>query len=280
MSYYSFVKTPEEMAWAKDGANCAWMKNCEGLYAAWETDPELLARIVPTPLKPVLPIAIAYVLEAHNPTFSTAYKEAALMTIVTDGEKTGNYCLGLLLTGSDNPVTTGREEFGIPKKNADCIDIRRIGNKAFATVDRCGIRILDIEADMGEYNNEMGAQVLGGKTLGEYSDGVSFYYKFDIDQDPDCNVYFSNLRRLDVRTRRCFNTWTAGAAQIRLKPSVNDPWAELVVKQPIGAAWSNFELGLLGCLKQVQVDGIDDVIPYLIAGRYDSPFYGYPNQIL
>jgi acetoacetate decarboxylase len=268
------------MAWAKDGAHCAWMRNCEGLYAAWESDPELLARIVPPPLKPLLPVVLVYVIEAHNPSFSTAYKEAALMTVVSDGEKAGNYCLSLLLTGSDNPVTTGREEFGIPKKNADHIDLRRVGNTAFASVKRCGIRLIDIEAELGDYNNEMGARILGGKTLDEYSDGVSFYYKFDIDQDSDCNVGFSNLRMLDVRTRRRFHTWTAARAQIALKPSVNDPWAELLIKDPIGAAWSKFDLGLLGCHKQVSLKNLDAVIPYLIAGRYDAPFYGYPTQIL
>lgn len=280
MSNCSFVKTPQEMAWAQDGANAAWMNNCEGLYAAWKADPELLARIVPAPLKPAMPIVLVYVIEAHNPTFSTAYKEAAIMTIATDGEKIGNYCAALLLTGSDNPVTTGREEFGIPKKNADRIDIRRVGDKAYASVDRCGVRIIDLEVDMGSYNNEAGEKVLGGKTLGEFSDGISYFYKFDIDQDPDCNVLFSNLRLLDIRMRRRFNTWEAGSVQIAMKPSINDPWAELAVLEPLGAAWSNFDLGVLGCQKQVAVEGIDEIIPHLIAGRYDSPFYGYQNQIL
>lgn len=280
MANCSFLKTPEEMAYAKDGANAAWMNNCEGIYAAWEVDLETLEKLIPKPLKPVMPYAIAYVIEAHNPTFSTAYKEAAIMGLVTDGEVVGNYCFGLLLTGSDNPVTTGREEMGIPKKNADNIDIRRIGDKAYATVDRMGIRVLDIELDMGDYNSEVGAKLLGGKTFNEYSDGCSYFYKFDIDQDSNCNVVFDNVRLLNIKMRRLFRQWDAASAQIKMTPSVNDPWAELAVKTPVGGAWGNFDLGILGCQKQVAVPETDEVIPLLIAGRYDSPFYGQPNQVL
>jgi acetoacetate decarboxylase len=280
MSNCSFVKTPEEFAYAQDGANAAWMKNCEGLYVAWAADQEVLAKVLPTPLKPIAPVVVSYVIEAHNPTFSTAYKEAALLIPATDGENKGNYSVALLLTGSDNPVTTGREEFGIPKKNADRIDLRRLGDKAYAAVDRMGVRILDVEVELGGYNSEMGATVFGNKTLGEAVDGVSFFYKFDIDQDPDCNVVFSNLRLLNVRSCLRYYSWEPGAAQVRLTPSINDPWAELGVLQPLGAAWTTFDLGLLGCRGQVPVPVIDEVIPRLIAGRYDSPFFGQKNQVL
>jgi acetoacetate decarboxylase len=280
MSKCSFVKTAEEMAFAQDGANAAWMNNCEGLYAAWEADPEVLANVLPAPLKPVLTYVLVYVIEARNPTFSNPYKEAAIMMIVTDGEKMGNYCASLLLTDSDNPVTTGREEFGIPKKNADRIEIRRLGDRAYACVERMGVRLIELDVELGDYNNEAGAKVLGGKTLEEFSDGASYFYKFDIDQDPDCNVLFSNLRLLNVRMRRRFHSWDAGSVKVALQPSINDPWAELAVKRPIGAAWSNFDLGVLGCQQQVAVPQIEEVIPRLIAGRYDSPFYGQMNMIL
>ena len=280
MSNCSFLKTPAEMALAKDGTNPPWMNNCEGVYAAWETDPELLAKLVPAPLTPAMPLVIAYVIEAHNPTFSTAYKEAAIMTLVTDGEMMGNYCFGLLLTGSDDPVTTGREELGIPKKNADKIDIRRVGDKAYATVDRYGVRVIDIELDLGDYNCEAGAKVLGGKTFNEYSDGCSYFYKFDIDQAADCSVVFSNARLLRVKMRRLFRAWDAASAQIKMTPSINDPWAELFVKAPLGGAWGNFDLGILGCQKTTPIDDIDALIPHLIAGRYDSPFFGQPCQVL
>lgn len=269
------------MAWVQDGTkNIPWMNNCEGLYAAWETDMETLAKLIPAPLTPVIPYVIAYVVEARNPTFCNAYKEACVMTVVTDGEKMGNYTFGLLLTDSDNPVLTGREELGIPKKNADLIDIRRLGDKAYATVDRMGIRVFDLEVELGDYNNEAGAAVLGGKPLGEDTEGISFFYKFDVNQNANCDVVFSDLRMLDVRMVSNLHTWEAGAASIELGPSINDPWAELVVKQPIGAAWTIFDLGILGAQKVTPLDMVDKVIPHLIAGRYDASFVGNPNQIL
>ncbi|MDR3308105.1 MAG: acetoacetate decarboxylase family protein [Coriobacteriales bacterium] len=280
MSNCSFVKTDKEMAYVQDGANAAWMKNCEGLYVAWSADAAILAKVVPAPLKLAAPLVIAYVIETHNPTFSTAYKEAALLIPVTNGDKGGNYSVALLLTGSDNPVTTGREEFGIPKKNASAIELRRLGDKAYATVERMGVQILDIEVELGNYNTEMGANVFGNRVLNEFIDGVSYFHKFDIDQDSQCNVSFSNLRLINVRSCLRYHTWEPGAAQVELKPSINDPWAELAVLQPLGAAWATFDLGLLGCQEQIALSNIDEVIPRLIAGRYDSPFFGAKNQIL
>jgi acetoacetate decarboxylase len=56
-----------------------------------------------------------------------------------------------------------------------------------------------------------------------------------------------------------------------MEPSLDDPWAELSVVRPIGAAYSKNSNRVLGVSKLADFDGkeADNLISYLLSGLWD-----------
>lgn len=279
MANCSFKKTPEEMEIYKSGGNGAWMNNCEGIFIAWAANPESIKKILPPPLQMLAPVVSAYIIEAHDPTFTNSYKEAALILPALYNGKPGLYPISMLLQGSDNAVFTGRDEYGIPKKNADSIRLYRMGNSAHATVERYGVKLIDVTCEIGQYNaSGMAEQVFGDTTPEKAIDGREFFYKYSIDKDERGVSSFSNLNLLELHGQMKYHSWEAASAQVALQSTENDPWAELQAVNVLGAAWTKLDIGLLGA-KANSLDNVDEIIPYLL-NRYDSPIFGKVNKVL
>lgn len=278
MANSSFVKAPEEMETYKAGGNGAWMNNCEGMFMAWATKPELIKKLLPSPLQMAAPVVTAYIIEAHDPTFTNSYKEAALILPALYNGKMGLYPISMLLQGSDNAVFTGRDEYGIPKKNAESISLNRVGNSAHATVVRYGAKIIDVDCEIGQYNvPSMAGQVFGDTTPEKAIDGREFFYKFDIEKDENAKSSFSNLKLLELHGQMKYHSWEAASAKVSLQSTENDPWAELEIVNVLGASWTKLDIGLLGAKANI-LNNIDEVMPYLL-NRYDSPIFGKANRI-
>lgn len=276
----SFVKNEAEVKHFEN--TVSWMNECEGLFAVWATDPEAIKRVLPEPLGLAAPVAVSYVINAYEPNFSTAYKEAALLVPVTCGEKGGLYTLSMLLEGSDNAVTTGREELGIPKKNADHIELYRSGDKMHASITRMGIKLFECDAKLGEYNSPMADQVFGDRSAGKVIDGQQFFYKFDLEQDKDAKLSVGNLRMLGVHNQMKYKGWeNASIENLVLTEAPSDPWAEMVCAKPLGAGWTKLDIGLLGVLFQQPLqEHAATIVPKLLAGRYDTDVFGEPNRMI
>lgn len=277
MTNISFVKTPEEINHFTSGKNAAWLNNSEGIFTVWASNQESIQKVLPAPLKAIGPIVTSYVINVHEPNFSTSYKEAALILPCAYNGQPAAYTLSMLLDGTDNGVFTGREELGIPKKNAN-ISLSRVGDVAKAKVERYGTTIYEVECEIGAYNTPTAQAVFGERGPGFKSEGKQIFFKYDIDQDEEANLTFSNLKLLEVKNQMNFYAWEPATGNVTLKPSVNDPWAELPVLQVIGSAWGRMDIGLLGA-KATPLDNIAETIPYLLT-KYDSPVFGYPNRML
>lgn len=271
MGEFSFVKSETEMKYFKSGENASWMYDSEGLFVTWATNPEAIKKVLPPQLTMVAPVVTAYIIDAKKPNFSKGYKESALIIPALYNGKPGLYTMSMLLQGSDNAVFTGREELGIPKKNADKITLSRDRNTAKACVIRDGNVILDVECEIGKYNNPMAGQVFGDRE-GKDVDGNQFFYKFDIDQDKDANIKFSNLQLLEVHTFMKYRGWEPAEVKITLGSTSHDPWGELPVLQPLGAAWTSVDIGLLGATPH-EIKEVDETMPYIL-NRYDSYVFG------
>lgn len=272
MSNCTFVKTHEEVEHFKTNVN--WMNDCEGVYAAWATDPAALANVLPKPLKPAFPVIISYVIEAPNNNFSVPYREIALMTPVMKGDKPGLYTIAMMLDGSDNAVAMGRDVLSIPKKNADAITVKRDGDKIKACGTRMGIDVIQIEATIGDFNDPMGAQLFGSRKAGEVAESMSYFYKFKIDQNAKGECIINDVNILDCHMQTKYQSWENAAVNVKLTTSESDPWAELPCLKPLGGGWSKFDLGLLGVVgTEAVTDDLDNVIPRLIASRFDAQAY-------
>lgn len=273
MATMSFVKTEEEVSHFAQTPN--WMRNCEGVYAAWATDAAALAAVLPAPLKMVAPVVISYVADIAEPNFCTRYKEAALMTAVMNNGKPGIYTIAMLLEDGDNATFMGRDVLSIPKKNADSIELERSGGRFSAKVSRMGVDLMEFEGKLGEYNDPaMAGKLFGARTPGADVEGINYFFKFAISQDDAGVATFDGIELVNGHTQMVYHSWEPASVDVTLRPSVDDPWASLPCLKPLGAAWTRFDLGLLGVVATEKVENASEVISKNLAQRFDSPVFG------
>ena len=128
--------------------------DAEMLTVYFETQTEIVARLLPPPLKPASnPIAIVFVANYPKTNFGVIYLESALfLTSEYEGDE-GIFCLSMPVT-NDMAMIGGREIFGYPKKMGD-IYFKHEGNDARGWTERHGIRFLEIKAKLnGKFNDD------------------------------------------------------------------------------------------------------------------------------
>lgn len=277
MSHCSFVRTPEEVQAMYQ--TIGKMKDCEGFFAAWVTDPAAIQAVLPEQLTMIAPVCTMYSLRVHHANFATAYREAALVIPVLFEGTPGLYPVSILLDGSDNAMLVGRDQLGMPKKTAQ-INLYRSGDDIHTDITRLGRTILSVDLEIGEWNDPATAAQIFGDTS-KPADGMQYFYKFDMGQDKDARIYVDNVRLLSYHGVMDYQSWeNATVKKIELMPSDSDPWAMFPVAKPLGAGWTTLDINLLGTQKETPVEADDALIGKLLSGKYDSPQFGYPTRML
>ncbi len=247
------------------------MDNQEGLYISYLTDPAAIAKILPPPLKPFsMPVVTLSVCHVNNPTFADDYYEAILGVYATYGKTLGLYTMGLVLggPGAEMAVQCGRDNGSIPKKLGAEFVIRRNGDTVTAGVTRRGTQLVDITMKLGEYNSPLTAALYQFPAAGKQTFGGGFYYHFDREPDENGVSHFMNGALLMNQCEYNYQSWEPGLVTLDLKSSIDDPWAELPINTIIGGAYSKNSL-LVHKLNLVEKLDAEEVIPYLLSGRYD-----------
>ena len=277
MSHCSYVRTPEEVQ--KMYQTVGKMSDCEGLFAAWVTDPAAITAALPEQLTMLAPVCTAYSLKVHHANFATGYREAALIVPVLFEGTPGLYPISILLDGSDNAMFVGRDQLGMPKKSAS-INLYRSGDTIHTDIARLGSTVASIDLEIGAWNDPENAAPIFGDTS-KPQDGMQYFYKFDMGQDENARIYVDNVRLLSYHGVMDFHAWeNATVKNIALTPSDSDPWAMFPVVKPLGAGWTTLDIDLLGTQKVTPVDADDALIGKLLSGKYDSPQFGYPTRLL
>lgn len=131
------------------------------LRVFYETDPEIVAALLPKPLQPTATpkILIQFSYVEMRPTPDNVVVSAAMTVGVesTYKGKTGWYVLAMPM-GGEFVVISGRERFGEPKKIAD-VKFTKDGDRLHVTCTRNGIAFVELEGQIGES--------LGGKKFTE-----------------------------------------------------------------------------------------------------------------
>lgn len=257
------------------------MDNQEGLYISYLTDPAAIARILPPPLKPFsMPVVTLSICHVNNPTFADDYYEAILGVYATYGDKLGLYTMGLVLGGSgaEMAVQCGRDNGSIPKKLGGEFVIRRNGDTVTAGVTRRGTQLVEVTMKLGEYNNPLTAALYQFPAAGKQTFGGGFYFHFDRMPDENGVSHFLNGALLMNQCEYNYQSWEPGIVSLNLKSSIDDPWAELPVNTIIGGAYSKNSL-LVHKLNLVEKLEANDVIPYLLTGRYDRTAFMETGRI-
>jgi acetoacetate decarboxylase len=232
-----FVKTLQEiMANTRPTAD---FYGAEMLIVFWETKPEIVAKLLPPPLKPAnQPIAMAFVANYPRTNFDVVYKESALfLRAVYNGEE-GGYCLSMPVT-SDMAMAAGREFLGFPKKMAE-IHFKRDGHSVDGWTERRGIRFMDVRAKLTGKFNDAAAQEIVKASLNVGADGSinAISYNFKHFPAPEGGAFDYNPRLVKQETVLRPKEMLFGEAEIILRHSDYDPWAEVEVVKMLGALYT------------------------------------------
>jgi len=231
-----FVKSMEEiLAGQRETAD---FYDAQMLLVLWETRPEIVRRLLPPPLKPAAhPIAMAFVAHYPRTNFDVTYEESALfLRAEWEGEE-GGYCLSMPVT-NDIAMAGGREIFGFPKKIGE-IRFHREGDAVEGWTERRGVRFMEIRAKMtGRPNVEDAQEMMTGTGIGPDGamDAISYNFKhfpapegMGFDYSPRLVKQVTQMRPKEVQI---------GQAEVLLKPSDYDPWAEVEVVRVLGAVYT------------------------------------------
>jgi 2,4-dienoyl-CoA reductase-like NADH-dependent reductase (Old Yellow Enzyme family)/thioredoxin reductase len=274
----SFKASKEELP---NFGKVSLMDNQEGIYISYLTDPAAIERILPPPLKPFsMPVVTLSVCHVNNPTFADDYYEAILGVYATYGKTLGLYTMGLVLggPGAEMAVQCGRDNGSIPKKLGGEFVIRRNGDTVTAGVTRRGTQLVDIKMNLGEYNSPMTAALYQFPAAGKQTFGGGFYFHFDRQPDENGVAHFMNGALLMNQCEYNYKSWEPGIVSMNLKSSIDDPWAELPINTIIGGAYSKNSL-LVHKLNLVEKLEAEEVIPYLLTGRYDRTAFMETGRI-
>lgn len=249
------------------------MNDQTGITFAYATDPAVLAKLVPAPLKVVAPVVVGYVVNMGKPTFGAPYLEQTLYAMVSYKDKmVGAYPFELLLSGAGAEAgqVSGRDGASMPKKLADKITLSRTDQTATATVDRHGKRLLDLKWEAGDINEpSFMKQFAGMMQVDQEMQSNSFFLDYKLDQHDDGTNHFVNTKLVSSQMKSVIDSAEPGKLSLTLNSTEDDPLGELAVLKPLGAAWVHFDSQVM--FNTVQLEDVDPAkaAPYLITGHYD-----------
>jgi acetoacetate decarboxylase len=253
------------------------MNNEEGIYVCWETDPATARRVLPPPLALIdseHPVVMVYVVNIREPTFAPWYMEGGIMLLCRYGETAGVYFLNLQLSGpgAQTGMCSGRELSGLPKKVCERILVERTDDYARAFIESKGRRIFDVEVEIGAYNDPLMEQLHRNARPGGQERGSCLLFQYESGRAPEGHMTFPKMDLVNYDSVTDYQTWEPASIKwIRMEPSLDDPWAELSVVKPLGAAYSINSNWVPSVSRIAQFEGeeADHLISYLFSGRWD-----------
>lgn len=232
-----FVKTmPEILSYSRASTD---FFGAEMLTIFWETKPAIVAKLLPPPLRPSnQPVAMAFVANYPSTNFDVTYKESALFLRAVYNGVEGGYCLSMPVT-SDIAMAGGREVFGFPKKMAN-IHFKRDGNSVEGWTDRRGIRFMEVRTKLtGKFNDPAAQEVIIAIRNTEADGAITaISYNFKHFPAPEGNGFDYNPRLVKQETVLRPKEMLFGEAEIILRHSDYDPWAEVEVVKMLGALYT------------------------------------------
>ena len=176
-------------------------------------DPDITAGLLPPPLEQAaMPGGLIFIAEYPETNLGPGYREAALFLRCQYRGETGSYCLSMPIDNEPR-MHNGRDIFGFPKKMAE-INFQREGQVIHGWVEREGVRFVELEVNLASKMSELPPT------------GPTFLFKgmprIDLKPGFDGPVHLAR-QKTEVELR----SLEVGTAELTLRPSEADPWAEL-----------------------------------------------------
>ena len=213
------------------------------LFAAYLTDPDVIAKLLPKPLKPAAePIVLAYVAHFPKTNFGCSYREGALLVRALHGKKTGYYCI-FMPVDNDMAMIYGREMYGYPKKMGD-IRLESTESGIIGSVSRKGVELLRIEmkpnrsADIGEAEEAFGrSESRNGRSGWDFA---MYLFKHFLSPNGKGFDYIPRVVRQIVRFCPRSDLVT-GEGSITLASTSSDPIGEVPVRKLISCFYGTWD---------------------------------------
>ncbi len=254
------------------------LSNSQGIYFLYSAPPEVIKKIIPPPLTPAAPVVLGYILNFGTTTFGGPYMESMIATPCNYKDMTSGYAYNLMLYGhgAENGTIVGDRCCGIPKKTADGMEIHRVGDIITAKVERHGVTLIECEIDLGQKLNVAAAEnFLGSPTIGEVGEGTAFYHTLQVQQTEEGNTVFDKVQLVMLGVKSKAACWETGKlTKMIMRSSPDDPFGELEVLQPMGAVYFENEFTEMSSTTVLEDLDPDEVMPYLMTGRYDRALMG------
>lgn len=239
----------------------------EMIRVRFRTDPQLVAKVLPRPLRPTAePVGVASVARYPQTNFGVPLNEAALFLQASYRGETGMYCLSMPVD-DDTMMVTGREQFGFPKKMAEQITLDRDGGHVVGSVIRKGTEILRLE---GEFADEvdLSRSLFGepavdpqGRPCEKF---VSFLFKFFSSAAGDRPFEWAPLLVRQVTLMRPRPGVLAGAGKVVLTSTAVDPLGDIPVRDIVDATYGVFD---------------NTMLPGQVVGRIHNPLRFAPYSM-
>ncbi|OHV03420.1 acetoacetate decarboxylase family protein [Mycobacterium talmoniae] len=193
----------------------------EAVTISYLTDPEIVAAVLPRPLKPaaepLVRIQLQRVRIAGMPTFTSA----VFSVTARHDDLHGDYPL-FMPQSTEQSVTGGRETFGEPKKLAH-IAVERDGQSVTAGVDRLGHQLIRVTG-----------RVTGTAPLPPDQVNTEFYFKFL--RAPD-GAGITDPHLVYGEYHRHYELLETIDGTVELGESPLDPVADIVIRQITSITW-------------------------------------------
>lgn len=275
----SFLVTPDDV---KNFVNVPVLYKQQGIYFVYSAPPEVIHKIVPPPLEVVAPVVIGYIVQFGGTNFGGPYMESCIATPCKYRDDIAPYAYNLMLSGhgAESGTIVGSNCCGIPKKTADLIEVNRIDDVVTAKIVRHGTTLVDCTVKLGRYNTSLASTYLGDPAPGSTNQGASFFHTFNMIQTEGGNSVFSDVNLVKLVTKAKTLSWEPGELTMTTASSGDDPFGELAVMQPMGAAfYENEYIEMTKTVKLAELDP-DATMPYLMSGRYDRSMMGHMSTYL
>src|SRR3954468_5069088 len=227
-----------------------WTK---AVTVVFETDPDVIAAVLPPPL-------------SSSPDAATARLRIAIVDMGTGlkpfgagwfgvrcrhGDDEGEYALLMPMT-TEQSVIGGRETFGEPKKIAD-VTLQVDGDRVSAYVERLGFRIAEISGQLGE------------ERPGYEKDKIDFYFK--LNPNPSGNGLDSDPPFVYCHRHEAARNVRSVDGELKMMESPLDPIADIPVRAIVSMEYAHLSSSQRGEI--VGTVPAADLVPF-VHQRYDD----------
>lgn len=239
-----FVRTEEELEEIQERMSRNEFLDRRGLTIRFETDPDVVERVLPPGLEPTDPIAEVDVLEVGRSNCVGGFAGGALYVRARHGDREGNYCLAMPMS-TDAAITWGRELFGEPKKHADVV-FEKNGPDVRGRIDRRGETVVDLQAEVTEEKE--------ARTV----EGTVFHYKYLPDPTGD-GLQFDPLL-VGVTFESEIRRLVEGTGTVELRSTEHDSFGDLPIEETLGASYS--EGDIVSSQEKLATVDAEEFLPY------------------